>query len=311
MARMPSTPTTGATLTQKRAAHDRNGAGHPGGPRHELHGNHHHPRHHLHHRRGHRRGRGVLLPAAGPSLRRGRDGQLPQAGRGGGGEPGRTARSDSRAHREGACGRAADAGGGLTMAKDGLPSRSLYVPGTGAHATPAGSGANGNGARRRAASDTRLRLYRNPLRLLFSASTWLAAGYLAGYVFITGWLLFSVALTATVTAACLAITLAGIPLLVAAAAVLRGCANVERGRLRRMLPEPVRSSYQKPARSGLMAEVRTRWHDRATWRDVAYLIGLWVPLFILDTIVFSIWLTFLAGITLPAWYWAPENTFDN
>jgi len=197
------------------------------------------------------------------------------------------------------------------MAKDGLPSRSLYVPGTGAHATPAGSGANGNGARRRAASDTRLRLYRNPLRLLFSASTWLAAGYLAVYVFITGWLLFSVALTATVTAACLAITLAGIPLLVAAAAVLRGCANVERGRLRRMLPEPVRSSYQKPARSGLMAEVRTRWHDRATWRDVAYLIGLWVPLFILDTIVFSIWLTLLAGITLPIWYRFPHNDFNN
>jgi hypothetical protein len=169
-----------------------------------------------------------------------------------------------------------------------------------------GFSADGNPARRAAAgADTRLRLYRNPLRLLFSASTWLAARYLAVYMFITGWLLFSVALTTSVTAACLAITLAGIPLLVAAAAVLRGCANLERGRLRRMLPEPVRGSYQKPARPGLMAEVRTRWHDRATWRDVAYLIGLWLPLFILDTIVFSIWLTLLAGITLPIWYWAP------
>jgi hypothetical protein len=175
-----------------------------------------------------------------------------------------------------------------------------------------GSSADGNPARRRAAAgDTRLRLYRNPLRLLFSASTWLAAGYLAVYVFVTGWLLFSVALTTTVTAACLAITLAGIPLLVAAAGVLRGCANVERARLRRMLPEPVRGSYQKPARPGLMAEVRTRWHDRATWRDVAYLIGLWVPLFILDTIVFSVWLTLLAGITLPIWYRFPHNDFNN
>src|SRR5215469_3745333 len=172
-----------------------------------------------------------------------------------------------------------------------------------------GSSLDGTPARPRAATgDTRLRLYRNPLRLLFSASTWRAAGYLAGYMFITGWLLFSVALTTTVTAACLAITLAGIPLLVAAAAVLRGCANVERGRLRRMLPEPVRGSYQQPARSGLMAEVRTRWHDRATWRDVAYLIGLWLPLFILDTIVSSIWLTLLARITLPIWYCAPWKT---
>jgi hypothetical protein len=197
------------------------------------------------------------------------------------------------------------------MAKDSQPGGSLYVPGTGAHGAPAVPGANVNGARRRAASDTRLRLYRNPVRLVFSASTWLAVGYLAGYVFITGWVLFSVALATTVTAACLAITLAGIPLLVAAAGVLRGCASVERGRLRRMVPEPVRGSYQKPARPGLMAEVRTRWHDRATWRDVAYLIGLWLPLFILDTVVFSIWLTLLAGITLPIWYWAPFQHYPH
>jgi Putative sensor len=175
-----------------------------------------------------------------------------------------------------------------------------------------GSSADGNPAGRRAAAgDTRLRLYRNPLRLCFSASTWLAAGYLAVYVFITGWVLFSVALTTTVTAACLAITLAGIPLLVAAAGVLRGCANVERARLRRMLPRPVHGGYRQPAAAGLVAQVRTRWHDRSTWRDVAYLIGLWVPLFILDTIVFSIWLTLLAGITLPIWYWAPFQHFPH
>jgi hypothetical protein len=56
-----------------------------------------------------------------------------------------------------------------------------------------------------------------------------------------------------------------------------------------------------------MAQARTRWRDPATWRDVAYLIGLWLPLFILDTVVFSVWLTFLAGVTLPAWYWAPRG----
>jgi hypothetical protein len=184
------------------------------------------------------------------------------------------------------------------MAATGRPGRSLDTLGAGVDGTVAPRGA--------AASDTRLRLYRNPLRLLFSASTWLAAGYLAGYVFITGWVLFSVALTAAVTAACLAITLAGIPLLVAAAGVLRGCANVERARLGPMLPGPVHGSYRQPGRPGLMAQVSTRWHDGATWRDVAYVIGLWVPLFILDTIVFAVWLTFLAGITLPIWYWAPR-----
>jgi Putative sensor len=173
---------------------------------------------------------------------------------------------------------------------------------------PLDPGANGGRPRRRgAAGDTRLRQYRNPLRLLVSASPWLAAGYLAVYVFVTGWALFCVALTATVTAACLAITLAGIPLLAAAAAVLRGCANIERGRLRRMLPGPVPGGYREITGPGIVAQVRTRWHDTAIWHDVAYLIGLWLPLFVLDAIVFSIWLTLLAGITLPAWYWAPRG----
>jgi hypothetical protein len=157
------------------------------------------------------------------------------------------------------------------------------------------------------AASTRLRLYRNPLRLAVSASPWRAAWYLAVYVFATGWLLFAAAFTTTVTAAVLAITLAGIPLLVAAAGVLRGCADVERARLRRVLGEPTPGGYQPVTGNGILAQLRTRWRDAATWHDVAYLIGLWVPLFILDTLVFAVWLTFLAGVTLPAWYWAPHG----
>jgi len=152
-----------------------------------------------------------------------------------------------------------------------------------------------------------LRLYRNPLRLAVSASLWRAAWYLAGYIFVTGWLLFAAAFTTAVTAAVFTITLAGIPLLVAAAGVLRGCANVERGRLRLVLTEPPRGGYRPVTRTGIMAQAKARWRDPATWRDVAYLIGLWLPLFVLDTIVFSVWLTFLAGVTLPAWYWAPRG----
>ncbi|HEY2442414.1 MAG TPA: sensor domain-containing protein [Streptosporangiaceae bacterium] len=157
------------------------------------------------------------------------------------------------------------------------------------------------------AHDTRLRLRGNPLRLVLSASPWRAAWYLAGYVFVTGWLLFAVAFTATVTAASLLITLAGIPLLAAAAGVVRGCANVERARLRPVLPDPVRGGYRTVTEPGIVAQAKTRWRDRATWRDVSYLTGLWVPLFALDTLVFTVWLTLLAGVTLPAWYWAPRG----
>jgi len=58
----------------------------------------------------------------------------------------------------------------------------------------------------------------------------------------------------------------------------------------------------------MMAQVRVRWRDPATWRDIAYLLGLWPPLYALDVIVFTIWLTMLAGVTLPAWYWAPTGS---
>lgn len=156
---------------------------------------------------------------------------------------------------------------------------------------------------------TRLRLYRNPLRLAVSASTWRAAWYLIGYVFGTGWLLFAATFPAVTGAAALTVTLAGIPLLVAAAGVLRGCASVERRRLRQVFTEPVRDGYQPVTRPGLFAEARARWRDRATWRDVAYLIGLWPPLLILDSVVLAVWAWFIGMISLPLWYWAPWREY--
>lgn len=176
------------------------------------------------------------------------------------------------------------------------------VPGPRAGGTPA-AGRSGPG--------TRLRLQVNPLRLAVSASLWRGAWYLACYGFVTGWVLFALAFTAAGVAVMLAITLAGIPLLAAAAGVVRGCANAERWRLRQVLTGPVRGRYRKVTRRGIVAQATTRWRDPATWRDVAYLIGLWVPLFILDTVVLTGWLIFLSGITLPAWYRFPRSDFPN
>jgi Putative sensor len=153
-----------------------------------------------------------------------------------------------------------------------------------------------------------LRLRRNPLRLLVSAGLWSAAWYLLSYLAV-GSVLFTVGFTAAVVAAALTITLAGLPLLVAAAGVLRGCANVERGRLRFVVARPVRGGYRPVTEPGIMAQVRTRWRDAATWRDVAYIIGLWAPLFALDLAVMAVWLVFLAGITMPLWYWSVPQTF--
>ncbi len=161
-----------------------------------------------------------------------------------------------------------------------------------------------------AAGDARLRLRRNPLRLAVSAAPWAGAWYLAAYL-VVGTILFAIAFTSAAVAAVFAITLAGIPLLVACAGVVRGCANFERVRLRTAFTQPVKGRYRAVTRPGLMAQVSTRWKDPATWRDLAYLVGLWLPLTVLDMVVLTVWLTFLAGVALPAWYWSPTNDFNN
>jgi hypothetical protein len=154
---------------------------------------------------------------------------------------------------------------------------------------------------------SKLSLRRDPIRLVLSRGPWAAAWYLLRYLAVSG-VLFAIALSTAVGGAGLSITLAGLPVLLAAATAIRWCADVERARLRPMAGGPVAGSYRQVAGSGVMARLRTRWRDPATWRDVAYVAGLFVPLLALDTIVLAVWLVFLAAITLPIWYWAPWQT---
>lgn len=156
-------------------------------------------------------------------------------------------------------------------------------------------------------SGDRLPRLRDPFRLALSPGLWAGAAFLLTYLLL-GWGLFGVVFTVLTASAVLAITLAGLPVLIAAAVVVRGCANVERGMLRMVFREPVRGRYRRVTRPGIMGQVATRWRDPATWRDIAYLIGLWVPLTILDAVVLVPWLIFLAGVTLPLWYRAPVNS---
>lgn len=162
-------------------------------------------------------------------------------------------------------------------------------------------------ARRHTQSADRLQLSVNPLRLVLSASPWRAAGYLISYL-VLSWVTFSVALTAVTTAVALAITMLALPLMIAVAWVVHWCASVERVLLRQIFAEPVRAGYARSDRAGIWARAKAAWRDRAAWRELGYLLGLWAPLYVLDTIVLSVWLTFLAGITLPLWYWAPRGT---
>jgi hypothetical protein len=171
-----------------------------------------------------------------------------------------------------------------------------------------------NGAPRAARNDptstlaASLRLYPNPLRQAISASTWRATWFLLAYL-VVSWVLFGAVLTAGISAATLAITLAGLPLLIAAAAVIRGCAAAERWRLRPLLPGRMRSGYRDLRGLRLAARVRAAWTDSAVWRDLAYLAGLFPFLWALDLAVLTVWLTFVGCVALPAWYWAPEQTY--
>jgi hypothetical protein len=154
----------------------------------------------------------------------------------------------------------------------------------------------------------RTTISRNPVGLLFSRTLWASAWYLLAYLVI-GWVLFGVAVAVVVGGGVLSLTLAGLPVLLAAAAVIRGCASFERARLRGMGGEPVQGAYRDVTGAGFLARLRTRWGDPALWRDIAYLFGLMAPLLVLDFAATLIWLILLAGITLPIWYWAPQQAF--
>jgi hypothetical protein len=154
-----------------------------------------------------------------------------------------------------------------------------------------------------------LRLHANPLRQAVSASTWRATWYLLAYL-VVGWLLFSAVLGAGLAAITLAITLAGLPLLVAAAVVIRGCASAERWRLQVVLPRPMRGGYRDLTGLGLIARVRAAWADPAIWRDLAYLGGLFPFLWALDLAVITVWVAFVGCVALPVWYRFAEQTYN-
>jgi hypothetical protein len=155
----------------------------------------------------------------------------------------------------------------------------------------------------------RLRVHRNPLRMFFSAGPWAATAYLGSYLLV-GAVLFSVAFTVLVTAYTLTITWIGIPLLVGAAVIIRGCAQFERARTL-LVGSRVAASYRPVTSPGLFAQVKTRWADRATLRDCCYLILMFAPLLTLDVVALSIWLSFLGMVTLPLWYWSIPQTREN
>jgi len=142
---------------------------------------------------------------------------------------------------------------------------------------------------------------RDPVRLLLSGAPWKAAVFLIGYLLTSG-VLAAIALGAAFTGALFAVTVAGLPVLIAASGAIRFAAGAERKRLRRVLAGPVHGGYREPAGTGLVARARACWQDQAIWRNLAYLAGLWAPLAALDLLVLTVWVSLLGLVLAPVWY---------
>ncbi|MEU9714621.1 sensor domain-containing protein [Streptomyces sp. NPDC047976] len=149
-------------------------------------------------------------------------------------------------------------------------------------------------------SPTRLRPPRSLVKLPLSAAPWLAAGYLASYL-VVGSALFVVATAAILGGAVASQLTVTVPLLIGAAWVIRGCAQVERGRAH-LIDRPIPYLYKDVSEPGLSAHLKARCADPTIVRDCAYLVLLFPPLLLLDVFALAVWLVLLGCVTLPLWY---------
>jgi hypothetical protein len=161
----------------------------------------------------------------------------------------------------------------------------------------------------RANTWSRLRLHRNPVRMAVSSGVWASAWYLFSYL-IVGTVLFAVILAMSAASVGLSVLWAGLVLLMGVGLIVRGCVHLERGRARAVVPEGLPQVEPLRSGEGFFGTLSALW-DRTTWRGVAYFLGLWVPLFVLDLVTFVLWVVWLGLVSLPVWYRYIPDTFDD
>ena len=152
-------------------------------------------------------------------------------------------------------------------------------------------------------------MIRNPLAPFRSGEYWWSLIYLASYL-VAGPALFTGAVVMAAVAAVPSVSWIGLPLLAAAPVVIRGLAEVERIRAR-LIDQHIAHRYRAPGQTGLITQIRTRWTDPATWRDIGYLVALFPVLAVAHLAVLSV-CGFLAFLTsLPLWYWSVPVTLPD
>jgi len=114
---------------------------------------------------------------------------------------------------------------------------------------------------------------------------------------------FAVLVAGLTAGGVLAITLIGLPVILAFFLAARGVAEVERRRAA-MLVGPVESRYRHSAEPGLWARFKTAARDGATWRDLSWLVLVSALGFAGAVAMFTLWITAGYLITLPLYWWA-------
>ncbi|UGS35847.1 sensor histidine kinase [Capillimicrobium parvum] len=108
----------------------------------------------------------------------------------------------------------------------------------------------------------------------------------------------------------LAITLIGLPILVAMLWAVRWMAEGERILVKALIGTDASAHYRRPGRPGLWAQIMTRLGDPQTWKDFVYLL-VQFPLGLVWTVVAVVLITASAGtLFAPLYYWAVPDGID-
>src|SRR5690349_15510475 len=120
---------------------------------------------------------------------------------------------------------------------------------------------------------------------------------------------FTIIVTGLATAAGLAITLVGIPILLLTLLLARGIAELERRRASLVLDEPIKGR-ERELEGGLWERTKAIASDPASWRDTAWSL-LTLPIGVAGfTAAVTLWSTALGLLTSPLYMWA-LNDNDN
>jgi signal transduction histidine kinase len=130
---------------------------------------------------------------------------------------------------------------------------------------------------------------------LLTSWPWRSAGYLLSSAPVGLTALVAIVVAVGIAGG-LSIVVVGLPLLAFLGLAGLPVAAVERWRLRLMELDPAPSVHKEPDRPGLVALLRTRYREQATWRELAYALLFAVVLWPLDLLAAGVALSLVLGL---------------